>query len=249
MGWLVTLVAVCEPPHMLWVRSRSVRRRLLTAVAGVVVVGLASCGGGDRDRVGDDRADQVREAAADAGLSGEVADVLALAARGATATFQVTYEGAGGATITVSQQPPNRRVDVLTAGRIVQSQVLRDDVAYTCEVADTGQPGDPLECRRTRGAVPAQGAFTDEALATFTAELAGALDSIDLTVETRTIADVRATCLVSAPKAGTPIDGGAPGVDTICLSDEGAQLLVDSAGERVVAAVYSTEVPDGTFDI
>jgi hypothetical protein len=68
-------------------------------------------------------------------------------------------------------------------------------------------------------------------------------------VETRTIAEVPATCLVSVPKAGTPIDGEGPGVDTICLSDDGAQLLVDSAGERVVAAAYRTEVPDRTFEI
>jgi hypothetical protein len=225
-----------------------VRRPLLIAVAGVAVM-LASCGGGDSDAVADDRADQVRDAARDAGLSDEVADVLALAARGATATYQVTYEGADGAGITVSQQPPNRRVDALTEGRIVQSQVVRDGVGYTCELADGGQPGDRLDCRRTQGAIPAQGAFTDEALAAFTEELAGALDSLDLTVESRTIADVRATCLVSAPKAGTPIDGDGPGVDTICLSDDGAQLLVDSAGERVVAAAYSTDVPDGTFDV
>lgn len=225
------------------------RRPILAAVAGTLLLLLGSCGGDDGDAVADDRADQVREAARAAGLGRDVADVLALAARGATATFQVTYEGAGGATITVSQEPPNRRVDARTEGSIVQSQVVRDGVGYTCELADGGQPGDPLDCRRTQGAIPAQGAFTDEALAAFTEELAGALDSLDLTVETRTIADVSATCLVSAPKAGTPIDGETPGVDTLCLSDEGAQLLVDSAGERVVAASYSTEVPDGTFDI
>lgn len=208
----------------------------------------ASCSGGD-DSVTRDRADQARQAARDAGLSAEVADVLALAATGATATFQVTYEGVDGAAITVSQQPPNRRVDALTAGLIVQSQVVRDGVGYTCELPEGGQPGDPLDCDRTQGAIPAQGAFTDEALATFTEQLAGALDAFDLTVETRTIADVSATCLVSAPKAGTPIDGSTPGVDTICLSEDGVQLLVDSASERVVAASYTTEVPEGTFDI
>jgi len=228
-----------------------VRHPLLTAVVGAVVglATLASCGGDDGGRVGEERADQVRQAALDAGLPDDVAEVLALAARGATATFQVTYQGAEGATITVSQQPPNRRVDAVQAGRIVQSQVVRDGVGYKCEPAEEGQSGDALDCRRTQGAIPAQGAFTDEALATFTAELAGALDTLDLSVETRTIADVPATCLVSAPKAGTPIGGEGPGVDTICLSESGAQLLVDSAGERVVAATYRTDVPDGTFDI
>lgn len=233
----------------LWVRSRPVRRSPLIAVLGVVLA-IGSCGSDDAgDAITDERVEQVRQAALDAGLSDEVAGVLALAARGATATFQITYAGADGAGITVSQQPPNRRVDALTAGLIVESQVVRDDVGYLCDLPDDGQPGDPLDCHRTDGAIPAQGTFTDDALDTFTEELAGSAEAMDLTVEARTIADVDATCLITAPKAGTPIDDATPGVDTICLSDEGAQLLVDSAGERVVAATYRTDVPDGTFDV
>jgi hypothetical protein len=226
-----------------------VRRSPLVVLLGVALA-IASCRADDADdAVSDERAQQVRRAALEAGLSDEVAAVLALAAKGATATFQITYAGADGAEITVSQQPPNRRVDALTAGLIVQSQVVRDGVGYLCELPDGGQPGDPLDCRRTQGAIPAQGSFTDEALDTFAEELAGSAEEMDLTVETRTIADVEATCLISAPKAGTPIDGTTPGVDTICLSDDGAQLLVDAAGERVVAAAYSTEVPEGTCDL
>lgn len=220
-----------------------------TLAALVVAAGLAAGACGSGDDVGDDRADQVRDAARDAGLSAEVADVLALAARGATATFRLTYEGIDGASITVSQDPPNRRVDALAGGRIVQSQLVRGEVGYLCELPTDGQPGDPLDCRRTEGAVPAEGAFTAEALASFTEELAAAPDAFDLTVEQRTIAGVEATCLITAPTAGTPIDGTTPGVDTICLSEDGAQLLVDSGGERVVASTYSTEVPHGTFDL
>ncbi len=114
--------------------------------------------------MGGDRADQVRRAAAEAGLADEVGDVLALAASGATATFQVTYGGSDGAEIMVSQEPPNRRVDALKAGLIVQSQIVRDDVGYACEVPETGQAGDPLDCTRTRGAIPAHGTFTEDAL-------------------------------------------------------------------------------------
>lgn len=225
------------------------RRSPLIAVLGVALA-LASCGTDDPDdTVTDERVEQVRQAALGAGLGDDVADVLALAARGATATFQITYAGADGAEIMVSQQPPNRRVDALTAGLIVESQVVRDDVGYLCELPEGGQPGDPLDCHRTQGAIPAQGAFTDEALDTFTEELAASTDAMALTVEVRTIADVEAMCLIAAPKAGTPIDESAPGVDTICLSDDGAQLLVDAGGERVVAATYSTEVPAGTFDV
>lgn len=223
------------------------RRSPALAALAVAVLVTGSCEGSDD--VAGERADQVREAALDVGLSAEVADVLALAGRGATATFQLTYEGADGASITVSQDPPNRRVDALAGGLIVQSQLVRGEVGYLCELPADGRPGDPLECRRTVGAVPAEGAFTTEALARFTEELADAPDAFDLTVERRTIAGVEATCLVTAPRAGTPIDGTTPGVDTICLSRDGAQLLVDAGGERVVASTYSTEVPDGTFDL
>lgn len=223
------------------------RRSPTLAALGLVAVLAAACG--DDEDVAGERAAQVRDAAVDAGLDAEVADVLALAARGATATFQLTYEGVDGASITVSQDPPNRRVDALAGGLIVQSQLVRGDVGYLCELRDDGRPGDPLECRRTDGAVPAEGAFTPDALAAFTEELAQAPDALDLTVEQRTIAGVEATCLVTAPRAGTPIDGTTSGVDTMCLSDDGAQLLVDVDGERVVASTYSTEVPDGTFDL
>ena len=230
------------------------RRALLLAVGVALIVGLGLAVVAVRDGDGgadlaEDRARQVREAAADAGLGADVAEVLALAARGATATFQVSYPGTEGASLVVSQDPPNRRVDVLQAGLLVQSQVVRDGVAYRCRLPARGRPGDELDCTRTGGAIEGPGAFTEEALTTFTEELAASLDALDVTVEERTIAGTRARCLVTAPKAGTQLDPEGPGVDTICLSDEGAQLLVDRGGERVVADDYSTTVPSGTFDV
>jgi hypothetical protein len=230
------------------VRRRPPSRAAGAALATAILLFTTAACGGD-DGVGEDRAAQVRDAAVDAGLPGDVADVLALAARGATATFQVTYAGQDGAEVTVSQAPPDRRVDAVTAGLIVQSQVVRDGVAYRCELPADGKPGDPLDCTRTEGAIPAQGAFTPEALTAFTEELGSSVETMDLTVEERTIADVAATCLVAAPVAGTPLDGTGPGVDTICLSAEGAQLLVDVGGERLVATTYTTDVPAGTFDV
>jgi hypothetical protein len=223
-----------------------VRRRPLSAVA-VAAVLTAACA--DDGSAADERGDQIRAAAVEAGLGGEVVDVLVLAARGATATFQVSYAGPDGTSIVVSQDPPNRRVDVLHAGLVVESQVVRDQVAYRCTLPDGDRPGGELECSRTSGTANAPGAFTPDALAAFTDDLARSLDDLDVTVEERTIADTRARCLVSAPKAGTPLDPEGPGVDTLCVSDEGAQLLVDSAGQRVVAEDYATSVPDGTFDV
>ena len=204
----------------------------------VLAVTLGACGGGG-DGASDARADQLRESAAEAGLPDDVADVLALAARGAGATFQVTYPGEDGAAVVISQDPPDRRVDVVVGDRILRSQVVRGGVGYRCEPPADDPAGD-LACRRAQSALDAPGAFTDAALEEFTDEISASKDGLDLTVESRTIAGVDATCLVATPDTGS--------TETICLSDEGAQLLVDAVGERLEASAYTTSVPEGTFD-
>ncbi len=217
-----------------------------TATAALVALALLvlpACGDDDGS-VADERADQVRAAAAEAGLPDAVADVLALAARGPLGTFQVAYAGTEGARLVVSQSPPDHRVDVITAGVVVESRVLRDGTAYRCE-----READELRCTRAAGALERPGSFTDDALDAFTEQLAGSRDALDLTVEEREIAATDATCLVTTPKAGTPLDGSGPSTDTLCLSAEGAQLLLDAGGERLVADSYSTAVPEGTFDV
>lgn len=216
------------------------------ALLAVLALGLLTGACGDEDPA-DTRADQVREAAEEAGLPAEVVDVLVLASRGTSATFQVAYPGDDGAEVVVSQQPPHRRVDVVAGGAIVQSRVFRDGVGYEC-LPPEDDPRGALDCTRREGALEAPGAFTEEALRTFSDDLAGSLDELDLTVEVRTIAEVEATCLVATPKPG-PTDGTGTNGETLCLSPEGAQLLVDVAGERVVAERYTTDVPEGTFDV
>lgn len=218
------------------------RRRLPLLLAGSLT--LAACGGGGS--AADTREDQVRTAAEEAGLPGEVADVLVLAARGIEGTFQVTYPGEDGTALVVSQAPPDRRLDVVAGERVIESRVFRDGVGYECRPPDD-DPAAALVCRRAQGALQTPGAFTDEALDAFTSDLAGSRDDLDLTVETRTIAEVVGTCLVAAPKE-SPADGTGPGVETICLSAEGGQLLVDAGGERLVAQTYTTQVPDGIFE-
>lgn len=221
------------------------RLGLLLLAAAALAVGACD----DGVTAEDERAEQVRAAADDAGLDDDVTDLLVLAAEGLSATFQVTYQGDDGTSVIVSQDPPNRRVDVVAGGLVVQSQVVRDGVAYRCDVPEGGSPGDDLDCERTQGALPAPGAFTDDAIDAFTSDLIETADDVDLTVDERTIADVEARCLVAAPKAGAPLDGSGPGVETLCLSADGAQLLIDSGGERLVADGYTTRVPEGTFDV
>jgi hypothetical protein len=225
------------------------RTRVLTIGGAIALGALVGVGCGDDASVeaGDQRAGQVFDAASAAGLPADVAGVLALAARGATSTYQVTYAGTEGARLVVSQEPPDRRVDVIAAGEVLESRVLRDGVAYRCE-RGAGADG-ALECERAAGALDAPGAFTEAALAEFTDRLASSLDGLELTVEERTLAGSDATCLLTQPKTGTTIDLEGPGPETLCLSPEGAQLLVDAGGDRLVAEAYTTDVPEGTFDI
>ena len=204
----------------------------------LVALAIGACGDDGASPSGT-RADQVRSAAEEAGLPDDVIDVLVLAARGVGRTFQVTYPGSDGTAVVISQDPPDRRVDLVAGARIVRSQVVRGGVGYRCE-PDEGDAGGELTCRRAQSALDVPGTFTEDALATFTEELAASQDHLELTVESRTIAGTEATCLVAAPDEGR--------VETICVSDEGAQLLVDAAGERLEASAYTSDVPEGTFD-
>jgi hypothetical protein len=227
-----------------------VLRSALVAGAAVAVLVAGGCGDDAGPSVAEQREAQIRRAADAAGLPDDVADVLALAATGATSTFRLTIPGDDGSTIVVAQAPPDRRIDIVIGKQIVESRVLRGGVGYSCTVPSTTIGSAPdLVCDRKAGDLRTEGVFTTEALEAFVADLAGSLDDVDLTVDHRAIAGVDATCLVSAPKAGTPLTGEEPGVETICLSPEGAQLLVDSGGQRVRATEYATDVPRGTFDV
>jgi hypothetical protein len=198
----------------------------------VLALSMSACH--DDPSASDARAAQIRDVAEQANLPDEVVDVLELAARGVDGTYQVTYPGEQGASIVISQAPPDRRIDVLAGERIVESRVFRDGVGYRC-APPAGDSGGSLACKRSESGLDAPGTFTEESLQTFAENLAKAADDTPLTVEERTIADTDATCLLA-------------GDETICLSDEGAQLLVDANGDRLEASSYTTDVPDGTFD-
>ena len=198
----------------------------------LLLLALGACH--DEPSASERRADQIREVAEEAELPGDVIDVLELAARGVDGTFQVTYAGAEGASIVISQAPPDRRLDVVVGERVVESRVFRDGVGYRC----TPPPDDPigsLDCERSESGLDPPGAFTQEAIEAFAEDLGQAADDLELKVEARTIAEADASCLVA-------------GDETICLSDEGAQLLVDVGSDHLTASSYTTEVPRGTFE-
>lgn len=213
-------------------------------LAALVATGLAGCG--DDPAPEEQRADQVGGAATEAGLPDDVAAFLADAAEG-TGTFRVVYEVAdpeGGATqrVTITQRPPDRRVDVEQADGAAQSTIGTAGGTTSC----TRAAGDePWRCEPAAGG-PTDGAFDPEVVSALADALAEQASSYDFTVEDRTVAGVAARCLVTTLRSG--VDDPALGsTGTLCTSAEGARLLTETPSGTLRAIEYSTTVDDGAF--
>ncbi len=203
---------------------------------------LAACGSGDPvATVGRDRADQARQAALDAGLDADVADFLALAAQGETATYRLTYPGPdGGSELVVTSRPPDRRVDLVVDGKTTESRLVLDGAAYQCH-PDEG-------CERTDAFVAPPGVFTDQAMEDLRASLVDRAADFTFEIQTMSVAGTDARCLVTRRRAGHERpELGAGG--TICLAPDGAVVLVDQGDERLEATDYTTEVDADVFEL
>ena len=226
-----------------------------------VAVALAAVGvftltrGNDDDADGDtvdsaeQRAEQLAEAGEDAGLPAEVVALLADAAAGSSSTFQVTYEvadPAGGAPqrVTVTQQPPRRRLDVLRADGSADATIDTGEGVYQCALLEAGWRCDLL---REGSATP--GLLDPAVIDGLTAALTAAADDYDFTVETRTLLGVEARCLVTTLRDDAPDDPGLGASATMCLSDEGAQLLTEVPSGTLRAIEYRTEIAADAFHL
>lgn len=211
-----------------------------SVLGGVLVTG---CGddGGEVDATGDERAAQARQAGLDAGLDEDVADFLALLARGDTATYRVRFPGTvEGTELVVRNRPPDRRVDVVADGDVVEVRQVVDGEAFTC----TSAGDDGFDCERTDALVEPPGVFRSGALARLREALADRTADFTFVVEARTVAGAEASCLVTERRPGRD-DPELGATGTICASAEGAVLLVDQGDERVEALDYGTDVdPD-----
>ena len=215
------------------------------AIVLVLVVALGSaCGGNDADdAAGDQRSRQLRDLAADAGLGDEIADFFALAGKGATSTYQLTFASSTpGQTLTVSQDLPNRRLDVAQGSTLVSSKLSIDGVGYRCDLDDEKR----LVCDQSDAALEEIGAFGDSTIDAALAQFTQAVDDFTFTVSSRKVAGTAATCLVTTPRRSAPRDAVK---GTLCLSDRGAVLLVDAGDEHLEAKGYTTTLPAGTFSL
>ncbi|HEX7166666.1 MAG TPA: hypothetical protein VF230_06775 [Acidimicrobiales bacterium] len=168
--------------------------------------------------------------AADAGLSGEVADVLVLAAASVGEAYTVVYE-VDGADVIVMSDPPRRRVDVSQPGEADIRTIETQESSLRCTRSAAG-----WKCE-SRPLSEAPGAFRAEALVAVVDSLVTRPpDGTDLRVERRAVAGVRATCLVTSDR-------------TFCVSKEGVALLLEGFGNGDLAAVdYRADVEDDAFD-
>ncbi len=205
---------------------------------------LAACGD-DAPDAGASRADQARAAALEAGLDDEVADVLALAARGETATYQVRYAGpTAGTELVITNRGADRRVELVADGTVVEVRLVTDGQTFECIPTDETQ--EELACERTDALAESPGIFTDAALAEFRDALAARLDDYTFDVEVSPAAGVEARCLVTRLRSGQ-VDEGLGAGGTLCVSAEGVLLLVDQGDERLEATGYTTDVGDDAF--
>lgn len=230
---LPTIAVVPRPP-----------RRLPVALAVLLALAPAGCGSEDDD-LADRRAEQAERAAVDAGLDDDVAAFLALVARGDAETWRAEYPGSDGTTLVVSNRPPERRVDVVRDGRVVEIRLLTGGEAHRCEPDDDGEPA---SCTRTDAFVAPPGIFDERAVERLTTALAGRLEDFVFDVEDDVVAGAEATCLVTTVRAGRdrPDLGGR---GSLCVSDRGAVLRLDRDGEQLEASDYGTDVPADRFDL
>lgn len=213
------------------------RRRWRTAALGVLAVTLLACGGDDGGGVASERSEQLEDAARAAGLDGDVAAFLGRAARGALATGTASYPGpTPGTTLRITSRPPDRRVDVLRDGELVEATIVVDGAAHRCTPAGD----DDLVCERTDAFVEPPGVFRATALDELVDSLVAQADRFDFAVADDEVAGTDVSCLTT-----TAVDGSADA--RLCITDGGVLALVERPGERLEATALSDDVDDGLF--
>jgi hypothetical protein len=227
-----------------------VRRARVFAVAALVLVAACSS-------AGPARADEGRSIASAAGLSADVAQRFALALQGPTATYTLTYAttDAGGkpTQLTVTQQPPDRRVDVFAADGTIESTFRLGSIAYQCTKTPVASGQGAWVCGTIAGAAGNAAGATDPlrphtVRAAVDAFKARAAD-YEFRVEARTIVGVAASCLVTSRKPGHDADPSLGASATLCLAPDGAVLSVEVPTGSFTATAYSSSVDVSTLEL
>ena len=209
---------------------------MLRALATVVVVASAAVACGQHEspttKTTHEREKQARTVARKAGLSTAVQDFLALYATAADNSFTVTYgQSAAGTNIVLMQDPPLRRVDVVSPP-VTRSVFVTKQGTFECALQNQ-----TWSCQQSQQQEGPPGLLAPADIERTVAELKAAKTNYTFSVTNRKIAGTDTSCLVTKPKPGV-----AGGGSTLCLSSRGAVLLVEGNGNPLQAVKYSTSV-------
>ena len=233
------LQAVMAPPTRRWAPA---------VAAGLVLLGAchgAPAGSGAAIDAAHVRAQQARDLARQAGLGPDIQSFLGRAAGAGASTFTVVYDLGGGRRSIVMQRPPDRRVDLQGLGgpRNLDRYVFTRSGTFSCH-----RDEHPWSCQRG-GDAPPIGAFSADTIGQSVAALSQATSSYDFTLQSRQIARLPASCLVTTLKQDHVADPSLGIRGTLCIAPSGAILAIESAANSVAAIRYSSSVPAGAFDL
>jgi hypothetical protein len=210
----------------------------------LVLLGVAACGASTQTK-----ADQGRSIAEEAGLAPDVAAFFALATNGATATYRSTIETSDATgkplQVTTTQRPPDTRFDVFQADGTIDSTISVSGRTYQCTMTanhwDCGEIG-PSPSKNAHVFNPAT---VQSAIDGFRQRA----NDYDFRVEEREMVDITARCLITTRKPGREQDPSLGASATLCLSPEGAVVLVDVPSGSIKATAYSTTIPADAFTL
>jgi hypothetical protein len=192
-------------------------------------------------RTAQGRAKQARDLAKRAGLPGDVQDFLALYASAAGNSFEVTYEpSASGTTVVLVQAPPRRRVDLVT-GAVTRSVFVTNEGTFNCALDNK-----KWSCQKASQQESPPGLLAPADVDRTVSQLQSSKKDYDFRVSGRTVAGAGARCLQITPKPTAP-QGSTP--STLCLSKDGAVVLVEGSGAPLKAARYTTKVDARRLDL
>jgi hypothetical protein len=189
------------------------------------------------------RSQQARDLARQAGLAPDVQSFMARAAGVGAATFTVVYDLGRGQRSIVMQRPPDRRVEIEGMGgpTALDRYLFTAQGTYSCH-RDQG----PWSCQRG-GDAPTIGAFSPDTIGQTVAALSQSTAAYDFSVQSRRIAGVAGSCLVTTLKPDHPADPSLGVRGALCIAPSGAILAVDGTTTSVTALHYSSSVAGGAF--